>query len=317
MLDFNSIFGYVFLIFIGFNIGVLSGFFGIGGCFLLTPLLNILGLPIANAIGTGLVFSIIVSFLGGVKHYFAGNTIIKIALIVGFFSMIGVRISQPIVIYLDDLNKADSYILLVYIFLLIGLGILTLMKKQKDLPPLNTSKNKWIEAIQNLPPLINYKNDHKISLWVLISIALFVGFAQGFLGVGGGFILVPIFILILNMKTYHAVGTSLFTILISAFFASYLYMLSGKVILVIAGLLGFGSFFGVNLGVKMIRRIEADRLRYFFAVFLILSSFGIILKAIHLNILSMIYTLGLCFSVTLFIILKYYFQLKLFKNDRT
>ena len=120
MLDLNSIFGYALLIFIGFNIGVLSGFFGIGGCFILTPLLNILSLPMTSAIGTGLLFSIIVSSLGSVKHFFIGNTIIKISMIVGFFAMIGVRISQPIVLYLDVLHEADFYIRLVYIVLLIG-----------------------------------------------------------------------------------------------------------------------------------------------------------------------------------------------------
>lgn len=128
MLNFNSIFNYIFLIFIGFNIGILSGFFGIGGCFILTPLLNILGLPITNAIGTGLAFSVIVSSFGGIKHYLAGNTIIKISLLVGFLAIIGVRVSQPIVIYLDSLNKADFCIRLIYIFLLMGLGIITLKK---------------------------------------------------------------------------------------------------------------------------------------------------------------------------------------------
>ena len=282
---------------------------------MLTPLLNILGLPMRNAIGTGLVFSIFVSSFGSMKHYFAGNTIIKISLIVGFFAMIGVRISQPIVIYLEILNKADFYIRLTYIILLIGLGVSTLRKKQNSLHRLNNPKNKIIDTIKNLPPLIKYENGHKISLYLLIFIALFVGFIQGFLGVGGGIILVPKFILILNMKTHHAVGTSLFTILISSFFASYLYMLSGKVILVVAGLLGLGAYFGVNLGVKMIARIEADRLKYFFAIFLILNSLGIILKAIHFNFLSTIYTLTLCFSITAFIVLKYHFQIKFLKNN--
>ena len=84
MLDFNSISTCILLIFIGFNIGVLSGFFGVGGSFIITPLLNILGLPMINAVGTGLTFSVIVSSFGGIRHYLAGNAIIKISLIVGF-----------------------------------------------------------------------------------------------------------------------------------------------------------------------------------------------------------------------------------------
>ena len=84
MLDFNSIFTCILLIFIEFNIGVLSGFFGVGGSFIITPLLNILGLPMINAVGTGLTFSVIASSFGGIRHYLAGNVIIKISLIVGF-----------------------------------------------------------------------------------------------------------------------------------------------------------------------------------------------------------------------------------------
>jgi len=84
MLDFNSISTCILLIFIGFNIGVLSGFFRVGGSFIITPLLNILGLPMISSIGTGLTFSVIASSFGGIKHCLVGNTIIKISLIVGF-----------------------------------------------------------------------------------------------------------------------------------------------------------------------------------------------------------------------------------------
>jgi len=316
MLNFNSIFDHVFLIFVGFNIGILSGFFGIGGCFILTPLLNILGLPITNAIGTGLAFSVIVSSFGGIKHYLAGNTIIKISLLVGFLAIIGVRVSQPIVIYLDSLNKADFYIRLIYIFLLMGLGIITLKKGLNNNYQFNTSKSKFINIVRNLPPLVKYGNDHKISFCVLVFIALFVGFMQGLIGVGGGFVLVPIFILFLNMKTHHAVGTSLLTILISSLFASYLYMLSGKVVFIATGLLGLGSFFGVNLGAEASAKIEANKLKNFFAIFLILASFGIFFKVIHFNLFSAVYTLILCFSVTIFIILRYYFQIKFLSNNK-
>jgi len=311
MLDFNSTFGYALLIIIGFNIGILSGFFGIGGCFMLTPLLNILGLPMTNAIGTGLLFSIIVSLYGSLKHFFLGNAIVKISLIVGFFAMIGVQASQPIILYLDFLHEADFYVRLVYIVLLIGFGAMTLRKKQDIQKSLHTNSSDIITKVRHFPPLIKYGNNRSISLYALILVALFVGFIQGFLGVGGGFILVPIFIIILDMKSHHAVGTSLLTILISSSFASYLYMQSGKVIFTIAGLLGIGAFFGVNLGVKMIANIDSLRLKTLFSIFLLLSSLGIILKAIHFDLISIAYSLILCFSVTLFIILKYGFRTKL------
>ncbi|GAH29419.1 unnamed protein product, partial [marine sediment metagenome] len=71
-----SVYTGLFFILLGFNVGILSGFFGVGGCFILTPLLNILGLPMAHAVGTGLFFAVIVSSFGGIKHYLAGNALI-------------------------------------------------------------------------------------------------------------------------------------------------------------------------------------------------------------------------------------------------
>lgn len=71
MIDLESVYTWISLILIGFNIGVVSGFFGVGGAFILTPLLNILGLPMVSAVGTGLFFAGMVSCVAGIRHYFA------------------------------------------------------------------------------------------------------------------------------------------------------------------------------------------------------------------------------------------------------
>jgi len=94
--------------------------------------LNILGFPMANAVGTGLFFAVIVSLAGGIRHYLAGNSIIKISLMMGLLSFIGIRLSQPLVIYLDQLHLAGFYIRILYIFLLLLLGFSTLRKNLQD-----------------------------------------------------------------------------------------------------------------------------------------------------------------------------------------
>lgn len=309
MLDFNSISTCILLIFIGFNIGVLSGFFGVGGSFIITPLLNILGLPMINAVGTGLTFAVIVSSFGGIRHYLAGNAIIKISLIVGFISFVGIRISQPLVIYLNRLNAADFYIRMVYIILLLVLGILTLRKRQFAQSLSLTPHLSLLGRIRNLSPQISLGYSYSpVSIWLIIGIALVVGFLQGFMGIGGGFILVPMYIIVLEIKTNHAVGTSLLTILISAVFASYLYFMAGKVIFVAALLMGLGAFFGVNFGVKATNHIAGETLKKFYAIFLILASLGIILKGIEMNNASLIYMLSLCVGTTVLIIVRFYFK---------
>ena len=81
MIEKITLYSGTLLILLGFITGILSGFFGVGGCFILTPLLNVLGLPMANAVGTSLFFAVIVSLLGGIKHYLIGNVLISISII--------------------------------------------------------------------------------------------------------------------------------------------------------------------------------------------------------------------------------------------
>jgi uncharacterized protein len=305
----------VLLVLIGFNTGILSGFFGIGGCFILTPLLNILGLPMAQAVGTGLFFAVIVSIMGGVKHYLAGNALVKVSLIVGLVSFIGIRLSQPLVLYLETINLAGSYIRLIYIVLLLTLGFLTLKKRTTN----SNDKNKELQKptnlfqnFKNLPPRISIEPDSSpASIWPVVLIGLVVGFLQGFLGVGGGFILVPVLILFLNMKTHHAVGTSLITIVISSIFAAFLYYQAGKVLVPVSLLLGLGSLAGVSFGVSATRHINGEILKHFYSIFLLLTSVGIALKTFNYQIFSMGYMLILSFGVGLIILVKYYYKNKL------
>jgi len=92
----------------------------------------------------------------------------------------------------------------------------------------------------------------------------------GIYGNGGGFILVPLLIIFFNMRSHHAVGTSLLTVVISSIFATYLYFQEGKVVILAALLLGAGSLFGVNFGVQAIQNIQGENLKKFYAIFLIL-----------------------------------------------
>jgi len=307
-----SIYSGLLFILLGFNTGILSGFFGVGGCFILTPLLNILGLPMANAVGTGLFFAVIVSSLGGVKHYFAGNTLIKVSIIMGLLSFIGIQISQPLVLYLDTLQLAGFYIRLLYIILLLTLGLLTLKKKTVILS--NDTRFchnsfKLFRKMKDLPPRILIEPDAlPISIWPMVLIALVVGCLQGFLGVGGGFILVPVLILFLNMQCHHAVGTSLVTIVISSIFAAFLYFQAGKVLLPVSLLLGLGSLAGVSFGVSATYNITGDKLKKLYSVFLLLTSVGIALKSLNYNLYSMGYMLILSFGIGVLIIFRFYFQ---------
>jgi len=268
----------------------------------------------ANAVGTGLFFAVMVSIFGGIKHHLSGNTLIKISVIMGLLSFIGIQVSQPLVIYLDKLNLADFYIRFLYIVLLLALGILTLNKKQ-----VHSSSEKQInhhpvsvfQQLKNIPPrVLIYPEGVPVSIWLLIIIALFVGFLQGFLGVGGGFILVPVLIIFLNIKPHHAIGTSLVTIIISSIFATYLYLQDGKVLIPVSLVLGLGSLVGANFGVRATCNIDGEKLKYLYSIFLILTSIGIILKSLNYSIISLSYMLILSMSMGILILFSYCFQKK-------
>jgi len=180
--------------------------------------------------------------------------------------------------------------------------------KNKELQkPTNLFQN-----FKNLPPRISIEPDSSpASIWPVVLIGLVVGFLQGFLGVGGGFILVPVLILFLNMKTHHAVGTSLITIVISSIFAAFLYYQAGKVLVPVSLLLGLGSLAGVSFGVSATRHINGEILKHFYSIFLLLTSVGIALKTFNYQIFSMGYMLILSFGVGLIILVKYYYKNKL------
>lgn len=303
----------VILILLGYSIGVLSGFFGVGGSFILTPSLNILGIPMVTAVATGLTYAGISSTLAGIKHYIQKNIKFKIGIIIGLISIIGVRISQPIVIYLNELGVADFYIRTIYIILLILLGSLSLMSLKKGAESKEENKDKKIiNLLKTLPPTLKLKkNGERVSIWTLICLGMFVGFLQGIMGVGGGFVLVPLFILVLKLQPRKAVGTSLMVILISCIQASILYMMSGKVDFYAVITLAIGTFFGVRYGTTAIKNIDDTTLQKFYALFLLMASIGIILKQLHLANVSLIYTFTLVVIVTLYILLKYYYELNL------
>lgn len=301
-----NLFQYTVFLLLGFSVGVLSGFFGVGGAFILTPTLNILGLPMANAVASGLAFTMGVSVIGAWKHYLLGNVVIKISLFVGFLTIIGLRISYPLVLLLDQLNAADVLIRFIYIFLLLSLALLTLRRKEEKPEEVQSYLGLLSQSFKRLPPQIKITQETQISLWSLLFIALFVGFLQGIMGVGGGFILVPLFILILDLKPHLAAGTSLGVIIISSIFGTYFYYTAGMIFPVIVFTLFIGSVFGVRYGTAAIRNIESNNLRIFYGAFLFLTSFGVVFKQLNWTILSLSYTLSLCFIVTILIILKYY-----------
>ncbi|HHX77626.1 MAG TPA: sulfite exporter TauE/SafE family protein [Firmicutes bacterium] len=288
---------FILYLIIGFSVGVLGGFFGVGGAFVLTPLLNTLGNPMINAVGTGLAFTVAVSIFGSIKHFQAGNVSYRIVPYIGGLSLLGVSLAQPVLSYLDRQNMADSYLRLAFIALLFLFSVLTLKKdKETEGEPQGI-----LIKIKKIPPLIKLKEDEKISLWVILVMGLCVGFLSGLLGVGGGFILVPLFILVLGLDTGKAAGTSLAVLIITSSYGATLNFIEGRVLFDILIFMVVGSLLGTSIGVRATKNVREAIHKRSYGLFLMLMMAGIIITHCGHRNISTYFTIGvmLIFIITI------------------
>lgn len=292
--------GIVILI-LGVCTGIFSGFFGIGGAIILTPFLNIMGFPMANAIASGMAFTVGVSVVGVVKHFFLQHVLKRVALFVGFVAVLGVRVAYPVVLYLDSLSVADSYIRLLFILLLLILGLMTIRRVRKE-----RSSTTCIGLTIKIPPMIRIDHDREASLWVLIVIGFVVGFLKGIMGVGGAFILVPLFALILNMDLHYAAGTSLGVTFISSLFGAYFYFTAGLVLPLIVLLLLIGSFLGLQVGTEANDKTRDKSLLLSFSLFLFFMVTGLIMYQLDFTSTSFFFTLLFSILYGAYIFYHYY-----------
>ena len=306
-------FNALILIAIGFSVGVLGGFFGVGGAWVVTPALNAFGFPMAYAIGTDLAHMFGKSIVATAKHRKMGNVDMKLGILSIIGSVIGVEIGARNVMWLTKLGIAGPVVRYVYIFLLFGLGIYMLydyVTKDKRAaaqaakvavaaragmaPP---AKKSW-----TLPPMIYFPaSGITISFWTVTGVFLFTGWLSGFLGVGGGFIRMPALIYIIGCPTAIAVGTDLFSVLFSGAYGCLTYAVKGRVEIFAAILMLCGASVGAQIGVTAVKYIRGYGIRLLFAIMVLLAGISVCLKQFKYNTASqwmvMCAALGMCLVI--------------------
>ncbi len=309
----NSISPFLLLL-LGFCVSTMSGFFGIGGGWLITPALNILGMPMPYAIGTGLVYIIITSGLATIQHRKLKNVSFVIGSIAGLTAIAGVLVGKKLILYLEKLGNVDEVVRIIYIFFLVSIGIFMLFEKK-----IKITTNK---PCNHLRPVINIKGEKNtkipISFWALVCIGIFIGFLSSTMGVGGGFLLLPIFIYILKLPVVLAIGTSLFTVLITGF--------SGGIAYITAGRIDYGSLIymiittliGTSLGVAATQRIQSEKIKTLFACIVLCGGVAVLLKQLEFNMPGkiLIFAVAVCstFSIIFFAYFKQKISIKLLKK---
>jgi len=266
------------IVFIGMLVGALSGLFGVGGGFLMTPFLIFLGIPPVVAVGSEAPHVLASSVSGVIAHWRKKNVDFKMGFFLLLGGVAGSTLGVNIFKLLSSYGQIDIVIQFLFIIFLGFIGISmafesarTTIKNYRTTSAIRTKlhQHSWIHG---LPFKLRF---HRSKLYIStippIIIGFFVGVLSAMMGVGGGFIMIPAMVYILGMSTNVVVGTSLFQIIFvtanSTFFQSYL---NQTVDIVLSALMILGGVIGAQIGVRIGSKLKAEYLRGILAILVLL-----------------------------------------------
>jgi hypothetical protein len=250
---------------LGGTVGFLSGLFGVGGGFLMTPLLMLIGIPPAVAVATGANQAIASSVSGVIAHWRRGNVDFKMGTVLLLSGVVGSSVGVWLFTLLRQFGQIDLIITLTYVVLLSIVGGLMLQESigaiiRRRKKPGKRHRHYWVHG---LPLKMRFRRSLLyISVLLPTSVGFFVGLLSAILGVGGGFIVVPAMIYLFGMPTAVVVGTSLFQIIFVTANVTVLQAASNQTVdVVLALLLLVGGVIGAQLGAGASARLQAEYLR--------------------------------------------------------
>jgi uncharacterized membrane protein YfcA len=263
-------------------VGVLSGLFGVGGGFLMTPFLIFLGVPPAYAVANEANNILATSVSGSTTHYLKNTLDYKMGFMIVIGGAIGTIIGIYTFTYFKDIGKIDTVISLAYMYILAIIGTLMLVESlgEIDKARKNTIVKRKLHVhywIHGLPFRMRFpKSKLYESAFTPIIIGLFVGFIAAIMGIGGAFILVPAMIYIIGMPTKLVPGTSLFVTIFVSVIVTFLHAFNyGSIDLILVLMLVIGSIIGVQTGQKIGQSIESSGLKALLAVLLLIVGIAI------------------------------------------
>lgn len=265
----------IFLILgMGGGVGFLSGVFGVGGGFLMTPLLIFVGIPPVVAVATEANQIVASSVSGVLAHWRRGNVDFKMGVLLLIGGVIGSSFGVWLFTFLKGLGHIDLVIKLSYVVFLGIIGFLMLFESINSMRASKSKRRKRIHThnwMHGLPFKMRFRKSRLyISAILPILIGVFVGILSAIMGVGGGFVMVPAMIYLLGMPTAVVVGTSLFQIIFVTANVTVLQAVSNQSVdIVLALLLLLGGVIGAQIGAKFGGRIQGEQLRGMLALIVI------------------------------------------------
>ena len=262
------------LLAMGAAVGFLSGMFGVGGGFLITPLLIFYNIPPAIAVATGANQVVASSFSGALSHMKRGTLDFKLGTVLLAGGVVGSTIGIYVFSILRELGQLDLFISLLYVVLLGTVGGLMLVESVRALrrardgaaPTLKKpGQHNWIHR---LPLKMRFRASKLfVSVIPVIGLGAGIGFLSSIMGVGGGFIMVPALIYLLKVPTNVVVGTSLFQIIFVAAYTTIVHATTNQTVdVVLAFMLMVGGVAGAQYGAKAGQRLRGEQLRALLAL---------------------------------------------------
>jgi len=261
---------------LGGAVGFLSGVFGVGGGFLMTPLLIMAGIPSTVAAASDSNQIVAASTSGAYAHYRLGNVDLKMGLFLLIGGVFGGTLGVQLIKVLRSMGNADFVIKITYVVMLGVIGGYMFMESLQALrkkPALEVRRpepakvSRYNRFIQSLPYQMRFdKSGVTLSPLLPLILGIFVGILAAIMGVGGGFIMVPVMVYMLRMPMHVVVGTSLFQILFTCINVTIMQAITNFTVdLVLAIILLLGSTLGAQFGVRLSRRLKADQLKILLA----------------------------------------------------
>ena len=264
-----------------------------GGAWMVTPALNILGFPMAFAIGTDVTHMAGKSLISTMRHSKFGNVDYKLGLIMVCGTVCGFESGARIIMWLERIGQINIVVRWLYVVLLTLIAWMVFAdaakRKRKEREALATGTKldamatglEWHKTLHkiNIPPIVNFKiSGIRCSAWLPIGVSFCTGLLAGILGIGGGLIMMPALIYLIGVPTHIAVGTDLFNVAISGLYGAATYSYKGRVELVAALIMLCGAAVGAQIGTVATKYVKGYGIRIFFGFAVVGCGVSVIMK---------------------------------------
>jgi uncharacterized membrane protein YfcA len=309
-------------------VGVIGGFFGMGGAWMVTPGLNILGFPMAFAIGTDIAHMAGKSLISTMRHGKFGNVDYKLGCIMIVGTVAGFEVGAQMIMWLEKLGAVDRVVRWLYLVLLALIAwmvfhdVAVKRKKEREARMAGREVDKLATGIEwhktfhkiKIPPMVHLTTAGiYCSAWLPIGVSFFTGWLAGILGIGGGLIRMPALIYLVGCPTHVAVGTDLFEVMISGLYGAGTYTYKGRTELVAAIIMLVGASIGAQIGSVATKYIKGYGIRIAFGLAVVGCFVSVLLKLIPVyyppvnkicDAIATVLILGLVTAMSIYITVK-------------